>query len=591
MNAYAIGIAISLLVYVVIGNWAGRRVKNLDDFVVAGRRAPTGLIIGTLVASAVGTNSFLGDAGFSYSGYAQVIIFSVPLTVLGYVAGSLYFGRYIRRSNSMTVAEFLGNRFSSHRIRIFAALTVIIGLGGYLMTVTQGSALVISKVTDFTYVGSLCAVWFGYSAFTFYSGSRGVVITDTIMFVFFTVIAFLALGYILDAGGGLIDSVQKLATLEARPGIIGAEGFTGTGATWSSAVDMWIWCAILSISWGVVFAISPWQSSRYLMARNEHVVIRSGLIVAIVMSLLWPALNLAGAAIAISNPNIEPMADAMIWAAKNLMPILAGSLLLTGIVAAGLSSASTFLTLVGFAITNDIRAQSNESDAKKLRISRLTILAVGVVALAIAIVAPPSIFWITSFVGPSFAASWGPITFMSIWSKRITEAGAFWGMVGGFFVCVVSKALVLVEAISLPVFLDPLVLGALVSVLLILGVSRFGVVSEAAKAYREKLHERPAELGDEKENRRTQILPKLLMLWGVIATVGLIIFYVRPYQLATGLISEGDSYVVWSGELIAALYFGLILSAGGLVAHISLKRFLLAPKSGPGNCAALKDDT
>ena len=55
MNGYALGILISLLVYVVIGNWAGRRVKNLDDFLVAGRQSPTLLIVGTLVASSVST--------------------------------------------------------------------------------------------------------------------------------------------------------------------------------------------------------------------------------------------------------------------------------------------------------------------------------------------------------------------------------------------------------------------------------------------------------------------------------------------------------------------------------------------------------
>ncbi len=158
MNGYAIGIAISLLVYIVIGNWAGRKVKHLDDFLVAGRRAPTLLILGTLVASAVGTNSFLGDTGFAYSGYVAALIFQIPPTVLGYMFGSLFFGRYIRRARSKTVAEFFGGRFNSRRIQTFAALTVIFGLGGYLMTVTQGAALIISQVTDFTYVQALFAV-------------------------------------------------------------------------------------------------------------------------------------------------------------------------------------------------------------------------------------------------------------------------------------------------------------------------------------------------------------------------------------------------------------------------------------------------
>ena len=33
-------------------------------------------------------------------------------------------------------------------------------------------------------------------------------------------------------------------------------------------------------AWGIVVAVSPWQASRYLMARDEHTVIRSAIITA-----------------------------------------------------------------------------------------------------------------------------------------------------------------------------------------------------------------------------------------------------------------------------------------------------------------------
>jgi Na+/proline symporter len=57
MDIYATAIAISLVVYIAIGNYAGRRVKKLDDYFVAGRNAPTILIVGTLVASLISTNA------------------------------------------------------------------------------------------------------------------------------------------------------------------------------------------------------------------------------------------------------------------------------------------------------------------------------------------------------------------------------------------------------------------------------------------------------------------------------------------------------------------------------------------------------
>ena len=68
MDIYALGIAISVVIFFAVGIYAGRSVKKLDDYFVAGRRAPTLLIVGTLVASVFSTALFLGEAGFTYDG-------------------------------------------------------------------------------------------------------------------------------------------------------------------------------------------------------------------------------------------------------------------------------------------------------------------------------------------------------------------------------------------------------------------------------------------------------------------------------------------------------------------------------------------
>jgi len=572
MDAYAIAIGVSVLVYIAIGNYAGRKVKHLDDYFVAGRRAPTFMILGTLVASVVGTNSFLGDVGMSYDGYAAVMIVSTAITVSGYILGALLFGRYIRRAGTATVAEYFGKRFHSRRVRAFAALTVVIGVGGYLMTVTQGAAMVITWITDISFLPALIAVWLGYTTFTFYSGSQGVVITDTLMFVLFSTIGVLALWFIADAAGGWFESVRILADFEARPGIISASGYMGDGAIWDSPTDMWIWLAIFGVAWGVVVAISPWQSSRYLMARDEHVVIRSACIAVIVLSILWSLIYISGPVIAVLNPDVDPSNNAMIWAAMNAMPLFFGALLLAGIVSAGLSSASTFLTLVGFAISNDVIGESAASEKERLKISRITILVVGIVTLILAMFVPPDIFWITQFVGPMFAAIWGPVALMSVWSKHITEAGAFWGMVAGFVGFVGPKVLTTLDIINLPVYSDPLLLGFFASLITAIVVSRQSRASSEEIAYRESLHVAPPELSDVKAMRRTMLWPKLMMIWGVLAAILLIIVYVRPYQLARGLISSDGAYVTWSGELVVALLFGAALFGAGAAARYIMLR-------------------
>jgi len=572
MDAYTLAIVISVLLYVAIGNYAGRKVKHLDDYFVAGRRAPTFLILGTLVASVVGTNSFLGDVGMAYDGYAAALILSVAISITGYILGALFFGRYIRRARAATVAEFFGRRFNSRRVRAFAALTVVIGVGGYLMTVTQGAAMVITWITDIPYLPALIAVWFGYTAFTIYSGSRGVVITDTMMFVLFGTVGLLALSFLSDAAGGWFESVHQLANFEARPGIIGADGYMGVGALWDTPLDMWIWASIFGTAWAIVFAISPWQSSRYLMARDEHVVIRSACIAVCVMSLLWTLIYIAGPVIALLKPDVEPSNNAMIWAALNVMPTFFGAMLLAGIVSAGLSSASTFLTLVGFAISNDVIDKSKADDAKRLRISRITIFVVGIITLLLAMVVPPNIFWITNFVGPMFAAVWGPVAFMSVWSKRISEPAAFWGLIAGFIGYVVPRSLTTLGLITLPAYFNPILLGFVISLITILTISRQTSVTDEEIAFRDSLHVAPPELSDVAANRRTAMWPIIMIAWGMFATIALVVFYTRPYQLASGLLATDGPYVVWSGELVIAIVFGAVIAAAGVLSHIVIRR-------------------
>jgi sodium/pantothenate symporter len=572
MDAFGIAIVASLAVYLVVGNLAGRKVKHLDDYFVAGRNAPTLLILGTLVASVIGTNSFLGDVSMAYSGYSMPLIFSVAISVLGYVLGGLFFGRYLRRAGTLTVAEFFGRRFASRRIRVLAGLIVMVGLAGYLTTVTMGAGLILPKITNLTYVQSLLIVWVGYSAFTFYAGSQGVVITDTLMFLFFSVVGVIALAYIIGESGGWMATIEGLATLDAREGIISAASYLGPGANWESSAEIWIWTVIFALAWGVVFAISPWQSSRYLMARDEHVVMRSACITTIVLSILWPVVYFAGTAVALQNPDIDPPAEAMIWAALNLMPPFAGALLLAGILSAGLSSASTFLSLTGFSITNDVMQESSMDEQRRLRLTRITVLGVGFGALLVALVAPPRIFWITLFVAQVFAACWGPVAFMSIWSKTITESGAFWGMLSGFVSFVVLRTLVLLEVIALPVYLHPILLGAAISLLTIVLVSRGGSISIEERRFLAAIHVAPPELFDREKAASTLVWPKLLIGWGFVIIGGLIFLYVRPYQHATGLLDDG-SFVVWSGEMLLAICYGGLIVLGGVIALVAIRRF------------------
>ena len=568
MNIFLIAVIITMVIYLIIGWYVGRKVKSLDDYYVAGRNAPTLFIVGTLVASFMSTNAFLGELGMSYSGHAPLIIIMTGGNCLGYLFGALFFGRYLRRSQSLTVPEFFGRRYQSRRLQALAGFTIIIGVTCYLVAVTWGIALVISEVTQLPYSACICLVWLGYTSFTLYSGSKGVIITDTFMFVFFTIVALMAFYFIIESGGGWHEGLHKLAQYEAKPGIISWHGLVGNDSNWKTPAEALIWALILGCAWGVVVAVSPWQTSRYLMARDEHVVIRSGCGACVAMFLLYLVNNYSAAAVNLVNPEITPPESAMIWVSMNLLPPILGSLLICGILSAGLSSASTFLSLIGFSASNDIFVYESNAE-KKLLVTRYTMIIFGLIVITLCLMLPSNIFWITYFAGPVFASSWGVVAFMSIWSTSITEAAAFWGMINGFFGNIAMNIFSLLIGLKLPVFMDPILVGSLISLVTVLMMSKLGIAGKETLAFRAKLHEMPMTLANEKEVARTLMWPKVMIIIGAATTILMVVFYALPYRDSIG---RTNSNAPLSGEMILAISYGLVLISGGMFVWWQVKK-------------------
>jgi len=549
MDTLTITIGVSILIYVVIGSYAGRSIKKLDDYFVAGRRAPTLLILGTLVASVMSTSIFMGEAAFTYDGQFGAYLLFPGIAVTGYMLGALFFGVYLRRSRAPTVADFFGRRFHSRRLQQFAGFTIILGLGGYLLIVTQGAAILLSDITGMSFIASLIIAWSSYTFFTMYSGSKGVIITDTLMFLLFMTATVVFVVYIVDGFGGISTAITDLARLESKPGIASWTGIIGEGTPWATPLDYVIWAVVIDIAWAFVYAVGPWQASRHLMARDEHVVLRAAILASFCVIVLQMLIYGIGGLMNLANPDITPSETVVIWAARSLVPELLGALLLAGIVAAALSSASTFLSLVGFSIGNDM---GSKPLAITVNTTRKIMLMTSLIVLVCCYFFPPNIFWFMLFIGTVYASSWGPVGLMSIWSKRITKDAAFWGMFSGFFMNVIPATIDYLGIYHMPEYYPP-VIGTVVSIAVILVVSARGTVSREENIYRLRLHRPSPSDIDLAKTRITLLAPLGLIVYGVAMPLLLLKYYVIPYQIGTGEISP-DGSVNWNtGEALITL--------------------------------------
>lgn len=527
MNMYFIGMCISMIIYIMIGVVVSQKVKNVDDYYVAGRHAPTFLISGSLIASYVGVALFMGDAAESYGGLFSPIVFLAIMQTAGYIIGAVFFGRYLRRSGVMTIPEFFNKRFNSKPMKVISATTAIVTMSVYLISIVQGIGTLMNTVTgvDYKYCVTLALVVFTF--ITVLSGSRGVLITDTLMASVFTLAMILAALFISHRTGGWFNSIEYLASNSETSALLSWSG--KLGVLYNSGAENIAWAFIYGIVWMSVCMVGPWQCSRYLMAKDESTVVKSAVPAVVGIALIEFLACIAAVFVNIENPNVEDTSKVMIWASMNMMPKLLGVILMTGILAAGISSATTFLSLVGASVANDVLVKSKMN---KIKIGRITMVIVSAIVLLLTLTNPPQIFWIAYLGGSIVSASWMPVALASILSKRLTKTGAFWGMLIGFVTCFSLKLYSNVAGVTLPIYLEPSFVGMIMNcVAMIIGTVLTKVTPEEKNA-REALFVVPQNERNAESINKTLNVVKWMTIVGALVTVLLIVFWVWPYLYA-----------------------------------------------------------
>ena len=303
MNIFIIGIGVTMVFYLLVGAVISRKVKTANDFYVAGRNAPSFLITGSLVASFIGVGLFMGDVGESYSGFFAPIMVAVGVLSVGYIVGSVFFGRYLRRSEVFTIPQYFGKRFDSPALMKLATVTGTIIMLVYSLSCVQGIGTLMTAVIGLKYEICIIVVVVVFTLITVFSGAKGVLITDTIMFAVFSVATIIGALFIAQEVGGWTNTVSEMATYEKIPDILAGSG--NLDYFYPTAAENMIWACGYGIAWMAVLMVAPWQSSRYLMAKNEHTVVRSGVVASVSVFLIEFLMCMAGVFTQKMNPGMK----------------------------------------------------------------------------------------------------------------------------------------------------------------------------------------------------------------------------------------------------------------------------------------------
>jgi Na+/proline symporter len=190
--------------------------------------------------------------------------------------------------------------------------------------------------------------------------------------------------------------------------------------------------------------------------------LRQGSLVAIIWALLafWGAVLIGVVAIGIIRNNDIPFDQlsvllndpekVMPFMASFLLPPWLAGILISGAIAAMMSTADSQLLVSTSAISEDVYHQMLNKKAPQktlVRISRVATFLIGVIAFILAITARDLVYDLVLYAWAGLGAAFGPGLLLTLWWKRTSAWGVWAGMVVGTATVVIWKNVPALDAV------------------------------------------------------------------------------------------------------------------------------------------------
>jgi SSS family solute:Na+ symporter/sodium/proline symporter len=400
---YISGIMIYLLALVAVGFYKIRSVKTSADFMLAGRTLPWYILVGTLLATWMGSGSLFSGAGLGYrNGLAG--LWSSGGAWLG-IALIYFITRRIRNFGKVTVPDIFEARYGQ-AAAVLATITTVIAYTTIVSYQFRGGGKVLSMVSDGMIsleAGIIITAVFAIS-YTVLAGMFSVVYTDVVNGVLMTVGILGALLFLVFRVGGL-GEIVAVAESAGKWQLFGnwAAERTGDISGPIIAISFFVPTMLLLMGDGNMYqrifsardgssakkAVFFWIIGVFVL---ESAISMLGLTGAVATAKgLIPDL-VADAQSALVNPTESALLEARQAGSESVIPAIArfaglpmalGLLLVSTMMAIIVSTADSFLLIPATNLTRDVYQRYIHPGADEnqvLLISRGLVLVLGIIA-------------------------------------------------------------------------------------------------------------------------------------------------------------------------------------------------------------------
>ncbi len=458
-----------LLLMLGIGCFFSKKQTSLDDYYLGGRKMNKWVVALSAQASDMSGWLLMGLPGAIFVGGFSEAWIGIGLLIGTYLNWKIVAYRlrcYSQQCNdSITIPDFICNRFRDKTgvSRIIAAIIILVFFTFYtasgfvsaakLFTSTFGVPETVN-LFGCQVSGYMLCLWVGavvVVSYTLLGGYMAVCWTDFIQgsLMFFAIVLVPAL--VISEAGGFAASVDGLNEINPYLQSLFTNAYTHKAAGFIGLASC--------MAWGLGYFGMPHILVRFMSIGNPAEVKGSRRI-----AMSWVTISL-GAAIVIGlvfhlylaqhrltladvGGDPEKMFMVMINGIFNggIAARLFAGVLLSAIMAAIMSTADSQLLVSASSFTNDlykIVLRKNASNKELVSVSRLTVGAVAVVAVIMAMNTESDFFKVVmkmvSFAWAGFGAAFGPLILLALFWKRTNLAGAVAGMVTGAATCFVWK--------------------------------------------------------------------------------------------------------------------------------------------------------
>ena len=339
INIQALIIVIGYLVgMLVIGYVVGKlKIKNADDYMVAGRRMGVFMVAFSLSANNIGGGSTTGLAGKAFTSWGMSAVWYVLAASIAMIPLA-YFAPKIRKTMAVTIPEVVGRRFGKFSSGFSAILNI---LALFCLTSSQiaASGSVVSVLTGIDTRICLLIAGLVVILYTTFGGMIADQISDLVQFIIIFFGLAIATPFVIKGCGGWSTIASKL------PG--DQLSFTKIG-----------WVAIIGyiFNYFCTFLSGPEMISRFESAKDEKTAQRASLVSAVLMAAMAIFPTLLGlAALSVSDAIGNPASgSAMMAVTEAYAPTIITGIVSAAIISATMSSADSNLLCMSTMIINDL---------------------------------------------------------------------------------------------------------------------------------------------------------------------------------------------------------------------------------------------